>query len=116
MYLRALKSIVATKGVPIKGNQDRVVMALNLLSNLDGHFNLYCDTIGYQKLKQLVLQEKMLHGTKICSANCNLSLEMNMDTPLTPRWNNQQNKLHFSEVHTEKCMQACFIYLGILNV
>ena len=99
MYLRALKSIVATKGVPIKGNQDRVVMALNLLSSTEDKFNLYCDSIGYNRLKQLVLEEKMLHGTKICSANCNLTLESNIDTPLTPRWNNQQNKLHYSEVY-----------------
>ena len=99
MYLRALKSVIATKGVPIKGNQDRVVMALNLLSGLDSNFNLYCDTIGYNKLKQLVLEEKMLYGSQGCTANCNLSLENITDTPLTPRWSNQQqNKIHRSEV------------------
>ena len=99
MYLRALKSVVATKGVPIKGNQDRVVVALNLLSGAEGSFNLYCDTAGYNRLKQLVLEDKMLHGSKGCAASCNLSLDPNTDTPLTPRWANQQSKLHHSEVH-----------------
>ena len=66
MYIRALKSIVTTKGIPIKANQDRVVKSLNIFDH-DLNIDVYNEQAGYNRFRDLVGKEKMLLGSESLS-------------------------------------------------